>query len=174
MHVTSSTHTLYLVHMYVHTFVLILTGLKVVTWDLEVSSSPNTYTVTIRDPPIPDPTITVTQGTTASPNIYFSIVLGLAGADAYIYFIIDRILGQTCTDACSLFHENTAYTTASNTTEFLDFTWGVSDGTIRTIASGPDKTTAMIVVFQNKPMDGLWKFRTACLAPLSGQCPKQP
>ena len=154
------------------------TGLQVISWTLEtpegIGNGPITVTVTSPK----ELTITLTQQQTIASHPS-NLIRGLSpvvGAKFLILMDITRILEMPCIDACTLFHENTAYIdAATNATKLLNFEWGVTDGTFRTALQGPTRNTQFEFTAPDtaEVPQGTWKYRIGCLVPLTGKCPAQ-
>jgi hypothetical protein len=144
-------------------------GLQVIRWELIVGAG--SHTVTVTDPILSEPSLTITTDTILK-SAYVSIFQNLSGARILIAINVAAVHGLDCVKSCSLFHTNSAqYDDVNDVTSFLDFQWGVVDGSLRTVVAAPNGETWMFLVFPNAPPEGNWKFSTACLVPLSGTCP---
>lgn len=98
------------------------------------------------------------------------------GDQFLIFMDITGILETPCADACTLFHENTAYVDpTTNATKFLEFEWGITDGSFRTFLQGPTGNTQLEFTAPGtaKVPEGTWKYRIGCLLPSTGGCPSQ-
>ena len=152
------------------------TGLQVISWTLEtpegIGNGPITVTVTSPK----ELTITLTQQQTTA--FHSSNLLGgiapVIGGRFLILMDITNILEATCADACTLFHENTAYVDpTTNTTKFLEFEWGITDGTSHTALQGPTGNTQFEFTAPDtaEVPQGTWKYSIGCLVPLTEKCP---
>lgn len=100
----------------------------------------------------------------------------MVGAKFIIFMDITDILETPCARACTLFHENTVYVDpVTNATQFLEFEWGIADGTVNTAFPGRRGNTQLRFLAADTATvpEGTWKYRIGCLVPLTAECPMQ-
>ena len=156
----------------------IYTGLKVISWTLETPAriGAGPITVTVTSPKQLSITLTQQRTTESHPSNLLAIFSPVVGAKFIIFMDITDILDSTCAEACTLFHENTVYIDpATNATQFLEFEWGVTDGTFNTAFPGKTGNTQLEFMAADtaKVPEGVWKYRIGCLVPLIAECPTQ-